>query len=101
MTKAVVKGGIQMVISAADSHNIPCMAVFDVLLRIRFGYGDHAPDSQGVAENLYSLCYPLADPHPLAQRTDDLMGIRFFQLIVADAGADKIVDIPFLLPLCQ
>ena len=90
-----------MVIPAADFHDIPGVAVFDALFRIGFGYSYHAPDPQGVAENLHRLGDPLADAHALAQGADDLVGIRLLQLVVADAGTDKIMNIPFLLPLCH
>ena len=35
----------------------------------------------------------------LSQRSDDLMGVGLFQLIVMDMGADKIVNVLFFVSL--
>ena len=98
-SESIVEGGIQMIILAVDPDNIPGMAVFDPLLRIVSADGDDAPDTKSIAENLYGFGDSLADPHTVAERTDDLMRIRLFQLVIADIFADKVMDIFFLIQL--
>ena len=88
-----------MIIHASDLHNIPGMTVLDAFFRIISADCNHAPDPKAIAEHLHCLCNPLTYSHTLAQRTDDLMGIGLFQLIVADIFTDKIVNILLLLPL--
>ena len=84
VTQRIVEGGVQMIIGSSDSDNIPGMAVLDTFLRICFGNGDHTPDPEGIAQHLYGLGYPFTYAHTLPQRTDDFMGIGFFQLIITD-----------------
>ena len=87
-----------MVVRPAELYHVPGVAVFDSLLRVISAEDYHTPDSQCVTERLHRLGYALADPHALAQRADDLMGIGLFQLVIADIFTDKIVDVFFLLP---
>ena len=81
-----------MIILTADPDNIPGMPVFDLLVRIVVRERHDAPDSQGVTQNLECLGNPFADPDSLLQGTCDLMGIGFFQLVITDVPADKIMD---------
>ena len=94
--QCIVKGSVHVKISSVHPENVPGMAVFDSFFQIVAADRDEAPQAQGVAENLHRLGNAFADPHSLAQRTDDFVGIRLFQLVVAHIGADEIMDV-FLL----
>ena len=98
LPQGVVEGGVQVIILSVQLQNVPGVAVFHATLRVCLGDGDHAPDAQGVTEDLHRLGDALAHPHAVGERTDDLVGIGLFQLVVADVGADKIVDAPLLVP---
>ena len=97
----IIKGGIQMVVPSAYPHNIPGMAVLNPLLRGILRDDHDAPQPQLVAQGLHRLGNSLAHPHPLAQGAQNFVGIGLFQLVVVYLGANKVVDIPLLLPLGQ
>ena len=77
-TESIVKSGIQMVISTVDPDDIPCMAIFDALIRVITADGNDAPDTQGIQKNFNCLGDSLADSYALSSRTDDLVGVGFF-----------------------
>lgn len=73
------------------------MAVFDAFFRIIPAQGDHAPDSQSITEDLDGFGNSLTDADAVSEGTDDLVGVRLFQLIVMNVFTDEIVDIFFFL----
>ena len=94
MAQGVVEGGIQMDILAVQLQNVPGVAVFDALFRVSLGDGDDAPQAQRVTEDFHRFGNALTYAHTLAQRADDLMGVRLFQLIVSNILTDEIMDVP-------
>ena len=50
-------------------------------------------------KHLHRLCDSLTDPDTVSQRSDDLMGIRLFQLIIVHIFTDKIMHILFFFQL--
>lgn len=79
-SQRIVKGGIQMVILSTDPHNIPGVTVFDPFLRIVAADSDYTPHTQRITKHLHRFGNTLADAYPLSQRSDNLMGIRLFNL---------------------
>ena len=101
MTERIVKRCIQMIMLAFDSQHIPGMTIFDPLLRICLRQSNHAPDTQIVTENFDGLGNSLTDAHAMSESPDDFMGVCFFQFIICDILADKIVNILFFPLLIQ
>ena len=96
-SEAVVEGCIEVIISFSNLYDIPGMAVFDAFFRIIPAQGDHAPDSQSITEDLDGFGNSLTDADAVSKGTDDLVGVRLFQLIVMNVFTDEIVDIFFFL----
>ena len=90
-----------MIILPADPHNIPGVTVLDPFLRIVAADSDYTPHTQRITKHLHRFGNALADTHALSQRSDNLMGIGLFQLIVGDIFADKVVNVLLFFPLCE
>ena len=88
-----------MIIYAIYLYNIPGVPVFDSFFRIVTANCDHTPYSQRIQKNLHRFRNALAYPDALSKRTYDLMGICFFQFVITDIFADKIVHIFLFFPL--
>ena len=99
LSKCIIKCCIQMIICTADPDNVPGMTVFNSFFRIIPAYCDHTPDSQRIEKNFHCFCNAFTDAHALSQRTNDLMGIRLFKLIVMYILTDKVMYIFFFFPL--
>ena len=85
-----------MVPLAAECDNIPRVQVFFAVCAVTVADGDHARQIDRIAQKLHGLGDPLADADAVRERSDDLMRIRLFELVIADIVEDEIVDIPFL-----
>ena len=93
VSQTVIKGRIQMIICPADLYDIPGMTIFDPFLRVIATDGNDVPDAQRIQKHLYRFCNSFTDTDPLSQWSDDLMRIRFFQLVIPDILTDKIMYI--------
>ena len=97
--KTIIEGGIQMIICPLCFYNIPGMTVLDSFFRIISANSNHTPHSQCIQKNLYCFCNAFTDSYALTQRTDNFVGIRFFQLIITNILTNKIMYILFFFPL--
>ena len=99
LAKCIIKCCIQMIVCTADPDNVPGMTVFDSFFRIIPAYRDHTPDSQRIEKDLDCFGNAFADANALSQRSNDLMGICLFKLIVMYILTDKVMYIFLLFPL--
>ena len=90
---------IQMIINIIYFYNIPGMTVFDSLLWIITADSNDTPYSQRVQQYFHCLGNALTDTHALPQRSNDLMGIGFFQLIITYIFTDKIMHMFFFFKI--
>ena len=97
--QGVVKGGVQVEVLSAQFHDVPGVPVADAFFRVVFGDDHDAPQTECVTEGFHRLGNPLTDTDALPQRSQDLVGVGLFQLVIAHVLADKIVDVQLLLPL--
>ena len=95
LTKRIVKSCIQMIICTTNFYDIPSMTVLDPFFRIVTTDCDHAPDSKRITEYFHRFCNPFTYANSMSKWTDDLMGIRLFQLIITYILTDKIMNILF------
>ena len=100
-TKRIVKSCIQMIICTTNFYDIPSMTVLDPFFRIVTTDCDHAPDSKRITEYFHRFCNPFTYANSMSKWTDDLMGIRLFQLIISHIITDKIMNIFLLFPFRQ
>ena len=54
---------------------------------------DHAPDSKRITEYFHRFCNPFTYANSMSKWTDDLMGIRLFQLIISHIITDKMLSL--------
>ena len=99
LAQRIVKGGVQMVVSAVQPNDIPGVAVLDALFRVVLRDGNDAPQPRGVAQRLDCLGNALADGDALTEGSQNLVGIGFFQLVVPDILTDIVVDLLLLVPV--
>ena len=97
--QGVVKSGVHMVSLSVYCKYIPGMAVAHALFRVRLAEGNDAFHPHRVAQHLHRFGDALAHAHSLGQGADDLVGIGFLQLVIADTVQYKIVDGHFLFQL--
>ena len=79
--------------TARRSAQYSRLTVLDPFLRIVAADSDYTPHTQRITKHLHRFGNALADTHALSQRSDNLMGIGLFQLIVGDIFADKVVNV--------
>ena len=97
--QGVVEGSIHMVSFSVYCKYIPGVTVAHSLFRVCLAEGDDTLYSRRITQCLHRFSDALAHTHPLGQRADDLVGIRFFQLIIANAVQYEIVNGNFLFQL--
>jgi hypothetical protein len=77
------------------------MPVLDPFFRIVTADCDHAPDSKRITEYFHRFCNPFTYANSMSKWTDNLMGIRLFQLIISHIFTNKIMNIFLLFPFGQ
>ena len=86
-----------MITLPAELDDVPGVQVAFTIGTVPVADGDHARQTEPVTQQLDRLGHALAHADAVGQRADDLVGIRLFELVIADVFHNEIMDRALLL----